>query len=106
VPPQRVDVLAPGVRELAPGREQLERRRVHRVVLAQRLVDDLLAQRQHDVAQVARLGVGPEHLLPHRPRGRAQVDRVRGQLVARAPRAGPRYRASALTLVEPRHAEP
>jgi len=43
----------PGVGELATREDQLERARVHRVVMEQGLVDDLLAERQHDLAQVA-----------------------------------------------------
>ena len=49
-----------GVGELAARDDQLERVGVHRVVVEQRLVDDLLAQRQHDVAEVARFLVRGE----------------------------------------------
>ena len=82
-----------GVGELAARDDQLERVGVHRVVVEQRLVDDLLAQRQHDVAQVARFLVRGERGDPRGAGVGAQLDGGRGELVLGARELGARARA-------------
>src|SRR3569623_509865 len=57
---QRFEIARSAVREVLAREDQLERIGIHRVVVEQRLVDALLAQRHQHVVDVARLGVRGE----------------------------------------------
>ncbi len=104
-PAHRVDVLTAGIDEVAPRREQLEGRCVHRVVLLQCFVDEALTLRQYDIAKVPSFRVCAEHALANFTRARSQLDRRRDRLVASSTQLCVRPRTRSLLLVEQRDAE-
>src|SRR5678816_1627130 len=89
IPAQGLDILVAGVDQSLASRDQRERVRVHRIVVLESLVHDLLAEREYDVAKVARLGVRGQRCDPGRSGRGTQLDRrggkhVLGTLLVRA----------------------